>query len=199
MARIYACIGTSITEGIGTLGPDQVVSVTPWTTWAHYYAAIKNWPAIFYNHGLRGRRIKDVTLMLEDICRGRYDGVFLEIGPNDAATSALVSQHNFAVSLDEIIRTIIWTGCAPRIIVPAIPTFPQQASWIGPRSGAAVDGYNQHILAVQDVTGGMVSVVSDGLSVWEDGKLLFPDMVHPNAEGQQRLGEIFYKFVRQLR
>lgn len=176
-----ACVGDSITMGVGTLDPASQgyparLQAMLGPTWA------------VTNLGVGGRTLlrKADPFAFGRSLKSEPDVVLLMLGVNDSKTNCW-AQHkgDFVKDYVDAVRAFQGLPTKPRVYacLPT-PTFP--GNW----------GISGAIIADEIVPAIRLAAQETGVTVIDthepllDAKALFPDKVHPNAEGARRIAEL---------
>ena len=183
-----ACVGDSITMGVGTLNP-----------------ALQSYPAqlqemlgpswTVMNFGVGGRTLlrKVDPFSFGRALKSNPDLVVIMLGVNDSKTNSwAIHKAEFVSDYTNAITAFRNLPSHPRVFV-CLPTPAFPGNW----------GISQEVIAGGVVPGVRQAAACTGAVVIDthtpllDAKPLFPDRVHPNVQGARRIAEIVAAALRE--
>jgi len=188
-----ACIGDSITEGVGIQGdrhdsyPEQLQVLL-----GDEYQTL--------NYGLWGRSLQKGSFwpyteekFYKISMEARPDIVLIMLGTNDTI-SGYWNASNYEKELEEFVRGYQDLGSAPVVYLMIPPPIFDETRWAH-NNTVIVNELLPIIEKVAEKTG--VQTI-DVFSALEDHEEFFPDGVHPNANGSKIIAETVYGVIKPV-
>ena len=185
-----ACVGDSITMGVGTATP--ATQSFP----AQAQAMLGDgWELI--NFGVGGRTLlrKADPLAFGRALRSEPDVVLIMLGVNDSKTNSwAIHKSDFVSDYIAAIREFQALPSRP-VVMACLPTPAFPGNW--GISGAVIA--DEIVPGIREAVKATGAVLVDTHTPLLDAKVLFPDKVHPNAEGARRIAGVVAAALLEVR
>lgn len=176
-----ACVGDSITQGVGTTNPKEESYPTQLQTQLG-----KSWEV--QNFGVGGRTLlrKADPYDFSNALKSAPDVVIIGLGTNDSKTAIWSThQHEFTDDYVAMIKAF-----------QALPNHPQVWACLPPPAFPGNWGITEDVIRDGVIPGIKKAAQLTGIKLIDlhapllENKSLFPDTVHPNAAGAKRIAEL---------